>query len=287
MVARPGEYAPPAARIMPMMGRRVPLLCLAAAALAGAAAARADSRKPPPTDELDLEAVKPRLVFVHDGRGHYLALVPFDPDAGVFYGDGKTFYQQRVFSYSHDQSAGRASVSFWAPTSAPRGGEMYLEGGTWKVRCSDRHTPMLKLGEEESGKLLARAVFKKPMWKRQALTLGRDDDGTYYYVDRIRDDRPSSEQWDDPHPPTGFRLFVGRKGKLREQKLTDSTVDSKGLVLTTRRGRLVVDDGNKRVVWSRGKKREALVYLPVEDNTLLIYRDLGLYGKLGIPCDAL
>lgn len=291
MVARAGEYARGRDRIMPLMGRRVPFLSrfLAAAAIViavAAAPARADTAKPA-ADELDLASVKSRLIFLHDGRGHYVALIPFETDAGVFYGDGKTFYQQRVFTYSHDQSAGRASLSFWAPTSAPSGGEVFLENGSWTVRCSDRHTPMLKLGEEETGKLLARAVFKKVLWKRQALLLGRDDGGTYYYVDRIRDDRPPREQWNDPHPPTGFRLFVGRKGKLRQQKLTDSSVDSKGMVLTTRRGRLAVDDGNKRVVWSRGKKREALVYLPVEDNAILIYRDLGLYGKLGIPCDSL
>ena len=261
--------------------RRALLLALVFAG----ATARADSKKP--ADEVDIQGIKSRLVFLHDGRGHYVALVPFDSDAPMFYGDGKTFYQQRVFGYSHNQGEGTASLNYWAPTSVPRGGEISLASGVWTVRCSDRKTPLMTLDELETGKLLGRAVFKKVMWKRQAHGLARDDDGTYYYIDRLRDDRSTAEQWDDPHPPTGFRLFIGRKGKLREQKITDSAVDSKGIVLTTRSGRISIDESAKRVVWSKGKKREELVHLQVEDNVLLIYRDLGLYGKLGVPCDAL
>jgi hypothetical protein len=254
--------------------------------LAAPPVARADGKKP--SDEVDIEAVKPKLVFLHDGRGHYVAVVPFDSNAPVFYGDGKTFYQQRTFAYSHNQTEGTASVSFWAPTSVPRGGELELaSGGAWTVRCSDRRTPMTTLDELETGKLLERAVFKKSMWKRKASALARDDSGVYYLVDEIRDDRPMHDQWDDPHPPTGFRLFIGRKGKLREQKITDTIVDSKGIVLATRSGRFSFDDNSKITVWSKGKKRALLIRLEVEDNTLLIYRDFGIYGKLGVPCDAL
>ena len=280
MVARRGEYAAGLARIMTIMRRALFLVVLCAGPPAAA------EPKKPAADEVDIAAIKSKMVFLHDGRGHFVAVVPFESDHPLFYGDGKTFYQQRVFAYSHNTGEARASLNFWAPTSVPRGGELSLDSGTWTVRCSDRHTPLVKLDEVETGKLLERAIFKKVMWKRQAHLLARDDAGTYYYVDRLRDDRPTGEQWDDPHPPTGFRIFVGRKGKLREQKLTDTAVDSKGVVLTTRAGRLSVDDSAKRAVWAR-KKRLDLTYLAVEDNILLIYRDLGIYGKLGVPCDAL
>jgi hypothetical protein len=253
--------------------------------LAGADA-RADSKKKP-SDEVDIEELKPRMVFLHDGRGHYAAVVPFDANAPTFYGDGKTFYLQRVWAYSHNKTDERMSFNFWAPTSVPRGGELALQDGRWNVQCSDRTTPLLKLDETETARLLAAATFKKAFWKRRADGLARDGDGTYYYVDRIRDDRPSSEQYGDPHPPTGFRVFIGRKGKLREQKLTDTAVDSKGVVLTTKKGRLSFDHDAKRAIWSRGKKREQLIFLDVEDNVLLIYRDLGIYGRLGVPCDDL
>jgi hypothetical protein len=263
-------------------------LWIIAAVAAGGAAARADTpRKKPAADEVDIQAVKSHMVLVHDGRGHYMAMVPFDSDAPLFYGDGKTFYLQRVVGHSQSQSDGTESFNYWSPTSLPRGGELSLRDGRWSVRCSDHTTPMVKLDETETSKLLARAVFKKWLWKRQAAALGRDDDGIYYYVDRIRDDRPGSETWADPHPPTGFRFFIGRKGKLREQSVTDTTIDSKGVVLISKSGNLVVDDSNKRLLFNKGKKREELVYLPIEDNVMLIYRDLGLYGRLGTPCDDL
>lgn len=289
MVARPGEYAPGLARIMTIMRGALFLVVLLAGLPAAAEPKKPAAAEPkkPAADEVDIAAITSKMVLLHDGRGHYLAVVPFESDQPFFYGDGKTFYQQRVFAYSHNTGEGRASLNFWAPTSVPRGGELALDSGTWTVRCSDRHTPLVKLDELETRKLLDRAAFKKVMWKRQAHVLARDDDGAYYYVDRLRDDRPVGDQLDDPHPPTGFRLFVGRKGKLREQKVTDSAVDSKGVVLTTRAGRLSVDDSAKRAVWSKGKKREDLVYLAVEDNVLLIYRDLGIYRNLGVPCDAL
>lgn len=281
MVARPREYTARPARIMTTMRLALfPLLLLAAAP-----AARADSKKP--SDEVDIEAMKPRMVFLHDGRGHYVAVIPFDSETPIFYGDGKSFYKQRVFAYSHHKEEGTQSVLFWAPTSVPRGGELELAGGAWTVRCSDRRTPMVRLNELETGKLLDRVVFKKSMWKRQAHAFARDEDGVYYLVDSLRDDRPQGEQWDDPHPPTGFRLFIGRKGRLREQKVTDTAVDSKGVVISSKAGRLSVDESAKRMVWSKGKKRKELLFLEVEDNVLLIYRDLGLYGKLGVPCDVM
>src|SRR5690606_12243662 len=86
---------------------------------------------------------------------------------------------------------------------------------------------------------------------------------------------------------TGFRLFVGRKGRLKEQRLTDSTLDSKGVVLSTKGGHLTVDHASGRMVWSAKRGKEELVFLPPSDNALVIYRDLGLYGRLGIPCDVM
>jgi hypothetical protein len=247
--------------------------------------AAADSKKP--QDEVDVQGFKAEMILLHDGRNHYVALVPYKSEA-LFYGDGKTFYQQRVFSSSSDKGESKESRSFWAPTSPPRAaGDISTADGKWTIQCADRKTPMAVVNEAETRKLLAKAVFKKPFWKRAGAALGRDDDGVYYFVDKIRDDRSRSEQWEDPHPPTGFRLFVGRKGKLKAQTIIDTAIDSKGMVLTMKKSSLSVDESNKRMVLSKGSKREELIYLGVEDNMLLVYRDLGIYGKLGVPCDTM
>jgi hypothetical protein len=133
--------------------------------------------------------------------------------------------------------------------------------------------------------MLGRARFERPFWKRQAHALARDERGSYYYVDKIRDDRPSTERERDPNPPRGYRLYVGRKGRMKEQKLTDAVDDSKGIVLSVKGGDLSFDFDARTAVYATDRTRSQLVYLPIEDNTMLVYRDLGLYQKLGIPCD--
>jgi hypothetical protein len=265
-------------RASPVVG--VVVLCLAGGQ---AAADRASPSRP--RDEVDVQAARKDMVVLHDGHGHYLALVPYGASELTFYGDGKDLYQLRVFGSYTAQGDGKSERRIWAPISGGNGADIELADGKWTVRCSNRRTSLVVLGEAETRKVLDRAVFRKPFWKRQAYALARDASGTYYYVDKLRDDRSYEEQTADPDPPTGYRLFVGRKGRLKPQKLTDTAPDSRGVVLSTRRGDLSIDLGAPRVAWSRGEKVVELTYLPPEDNATMIYRDLGLYRRLGIPCD--
>ena len=236
-------------------------------------------------DEIDVSKLKPDMVVLQDGHGHYLALLAMREMSMTFYGDGRTFHQLRIFNSYSDGSAGTSSRRFWSPISTDA--DIILDAGSrWSVHCSDRVTPLVPLDPEQTREMLASARFKKPFWKRQAQTLARDERGIYYYVDRIRDDRPAAERERDPNPPRAYRLHIGRKGRMKEQRLTDAVDDSKGLVLSTRAGDLAIDLDGKSAVFSSGKRAgKKLVYLPVEDNAMLIYRDLGLYQKLGIPCD--
>ncbi|HKE16923.1 MAG TPA: hypothetical protein VKB80_18750 [Kofleriaceae bacterium] len=237
-------------------------------------------------DEVDITRVKPDMVVLHDGHGHYLALVALREMDMTFYGDGRTFNQLRVLSTFSDSKVGNSMRRFWSPISTDA--DIILDtGGNWTVRCSDRTTPMVPLAAAQKGEVLSAARFLRPFWKRQALGLARDDRGVYYYVDMIRDDRGPMERASDANPPRGYRLYVGRKGRMKEQRLTDAVEDSGGLVLSTRGGDLSIQTEAKAAVFSTGKRQRPLVYLPLEDNLLLIYRDLGLYGKLGVPCDDL
>jgi len=276
-----------------MRGSGAVLLCASVAFLAAEAAATAQppaiatpgKRPQRLPDEVDVDRVKPDMLVLHDGHGHYLALVALREMAMTFYGDGRTFHQLRVTTSFAAAKVGNSSRRFWSPISTDA--DIILDtGGKWTVRCSDRTTPMVPLDPEQNREMLAGARFMKPFWKRQAHALARDERGTYYYVDMVRDDRPPMERADDPNPVRGYRLYVGRKGRMKEQRLTDTVDDSKGLVLSTRAGDLAIETGLRSALFTAGRgKPRSLVYLPVEDNLLLIYRDLGLYKKLGIPCD--
>jgi hypothetical protein len=268
------------------------LLAAAAAALIGSRAAQAQPvapRKPAPVadraaDEVDVAKLKPDMVVLHDGHGHYLALLSLRQMDMTFYGDGRSFHQLRISSSYVDTAAGRSSRRFWSPISTDA--DIILDAGDrWAVHCSDRVTPMVPLAAGDTREMLGKARFLKPFWRRQAHALARDERGSYYYIDKIRDDRPAAERERDPNPPRGYRLYIGRKGRMKEQRLTDAVEDSKGLVLSIKNSDLAFDFDGKTAAFSTGKKQTKLVFLPVEDNVMLIYRDLGLYQKLGIPCD--
>jgi hypothetical protein len=223
---------------------------------------------------------------LHDGHGHYVVLIPFDALDTIFYGDGKAFYQQRVTSTYAAKSDGNTTRVFWAPNSSVRGGELELKGGArWTAQCGNRTTPLTELDPGRAHEMLAHAAFNGPFWTRSAYLLARDARGRYYFVDKLRDDRSWSERHDDPNPPRGYRLFIGKRGSLKQVTLTDSAPDSKGVVLSTRSGDLAFDETTHKALWSHGKRQTELVYLPVADNITLIYRDLGLYRRLGTPCD--
>ena len=126
--------------------------------------------------------------------------------------------------------------------------------------------------------MLGTARFHPPRWKYRAYALARDDAGTYYYVDRRREEGSME-----------FRLYTGQRGSMKPLKMTNLVSDSEGDIFSTRSGelRLVLD--KKQSAWvEKGKKRE-LKSLPVEDNVQLIYSDLGVYSgqPLGTPCDVL
>ena len=138
--------------------------------------------------------------------------------------------------------------------------------------------------------MVAGATFYQPRWTRQAYALARDNTGTYYFVDRGREEQFSKH----------FRVFVGPRGKLREVPLTNVVSDSEGDVFATKTGslRLVLNKGES--TWlqetkapglkeTQRTKETRLVHLPVEDNVRLIYSDLGVYlgERLGTPCDDL
>jgi len=78
-------------------------LLLTAVVIVMAASPAALAKKPAAEPEeagtpVDVSAHKDKLLVLTDGKQHVVALVPFgDPLGPMYYGDGKTFWTQRVF----------------------------------------------------------------------------------------------------------------------------------------------------------------------------------------------
>ena len=166
----------------------------------------------------------------------------------------------------------------WEPRLPRAHASFWLKDGVYTLACGDRTTVFKPTAEEQAKTVLATAVFKPPRWKRRAYALARDESGTYYYVDRARDDDVKD-----------FRLWAGPRGQLKPLPMTNVVSDSEGDIFATRSGelRLVLD--KQESFWVKGKVRAPLKFLPLDDNVRLIYSDLGVYAgePLGTPCDVL
>ncbi len=243
--------------------------------------------------ELDASEFRDLLSIMTDGQGHYIALVTFAKKVkGVsvgehlFYGDGKRFYEQRRRSGSSSGNDQRFQRHIWSPRDFGNGGGSFNgDKETFTLKCGKRKTPFKALDEAAEKAMLAEARFFPPLWPRRAYVLARDDEGTYYYVDRAR----------KPAKNFDFRLFRGPRGNMKALPLVNIVSDSEGDIFASKRGRLrlVLTEGTRQRKrqwqWIAGRKRTELIDVPVDRNVGLIYRDLGVYDgqRLGIPCDEL
>jgi len=255
-----------------------PLLVLATLA----AVPTVHAKKAPEPEEagtpVDVTAHKEKLLVLGDGKQHFVALVPFgDVFAPMYYGDGKSFWTQRVLGGG---SRGTESFnrSFWDPRGA-KISLVSLSDGKYTVSCDGRETEMKPVSDAERETMLAGARFFAFRWKHRAYALARDNEGKYYFVDRLR----------EPEHSMSFRLFVGSRGNVKPQKMINVVSDSEGDIFATKSGSLRLILNKRETSWIQGNKKTALVSLPIEDNHVLIHTDLGVYTgqRFGTPCDDL
>jgi hypothetical protein len=246
--------------------------------LVPAAEAQRKKRKKVETDVEDVAAIRKQLVVLTDGEGSFLAVDPtWKDEHWLFFGDGKTFWRQRVFSASADGGQGTWSLRFWSPRVASQADVDARAGGTYVLTCGKEEVALKKLPDADSARILERAAWRKPLWRRQAHFLARDDRGTYYFVDRLRDELGGKSH----------RIFAGPKGALKELAMTNIVSDSVGEIYATRKGELRFVISDNAASWIQGPSTKVqLTIVPVEDNVAMIYGDLGVYeGTLGTPCD--
>jgi hypothetical protein len=253
---------------------------LFAAVLVALLASSAWAAAPATAKVVDIGPLKSQLRVLDDGKGHFIVVLPFGEDVfqHLYWGDGKAFWAQRVFGGGSEGQIAFDRV-FWEPRVRERWkASFYLKDGVYTLRCSDRSTLFHPTEEKNAQAILDGATFHPPRWQHRAYALARDESGTYYYVDRARDDEVKD-----------FRLWAGPRGQLKPLAMTNVVSDSEGDIFATRSGelRLVLD--KKESVWVKAKQRTTLKLLPLEDNVQLIYSDLGVYAgePLGTPCDVL
>jgi|GEM_PF-323452 len=242
--------------------------------------ARPKKKRTKVSDLVDISAAKPTLTVLTDADGdlYVFGSVNGSSDPLVFYGEGggKDFYQLRIFGGGSDGTTGAFAYRFWSPRVDSTTDLGRKASGAFFVNCADDDAALTKLSDGDARKVLDKSAFHRALWKRQAHVLARDDSGTYFYVDRIRDEEGGK----------GFRIFSGPSGNMKELPMTNVISDSVGEIYATKKGELRLVTSNAEIAWIKGGKRATLTRVPVEDNAKLIYGELGVYpGTLGTPCD--
>jgi len=246
-------------------------------------------------DAIDISAYKDELIVLSDDDGTIYIVRPrvAGRDGGpVFVGDGKQFYEQRIRSSGANDRAGTWSYGLWAPRVAGYDdGGLYLnQDKKYFITCGrDKDVELRKLSDKESARMIGVAEFHPALFKRRPHLLARDDDGTYYYVDIDADERQGfSGAAAERRFEHGHRVFVGKKGAMKELPMSNVVADSEGEIYQTKRGELrIITEDDKTGVWVRGRKKTTLKLLSLDDNRYLIYRDLGIYGFLATVCEDL
>ncbi|HSD89120.1 MAG TPA: hypothetical protein VLB44_16440 [Kofleriaceae bacterium] len=226
---------------------------------------------------------KTYLVVVPDGK-EMLGDLPVHPPA-VYYGDGKTFYLQE-----RDLWEGPISTRISAAIDLDDWREVHnfqhletRDMKAWTMKCGSRTKQQLSLAPESAAKkILAAGTFKDALPGHEPILLARASTGTTYYL------------VDHPHLPkdnSDFRLFIGKRGAMKQVKLKDLSVDSDGFLLVSAQGVLKVDNGSPRTAtFGRdGDHLKPLDVIPTSPNAKLVFGDLGVYRheNFGMICDDL
>ncbi|MFP2908818.1 hypothetical protein ACLESD_27960 [Pyxidicoccus sp. 3LFB2] len=230
-----------------------------------------------------------------DGQGHYVVATSLRTTSQfqLFYGDGRRFMQLPLvpniiwmppgafldprFENSEANSNVNNSGLDLRPYSRVT---VDKKANTCAVTCGRRTTPFTLVEPAQARELLLKATYEASPQKYEPHALLRDAKGTYYLVERST---ASSEQ-------KGYRIFIGPRGRLKPQQMLNVVADSQGEIFSTKRGDLqLVLDREQPSLWIVKKKQQKLRSVPVEQNRLLIYNELGVYtgARLGTPCDDL
>ncbi len=237
----------------------------------------------PTPKPVDIKALKAKAVVLQDAQGGtYVVFDPAGDDPKIFYGpNAKTLYQQLVPGSSREGDAW--SFNIWAPRIPEmRFAELSYKADKTYFKGCDGHddAALTELTGAKAAAILDKSAFVTSAIIHVPHVLARDDSGVYYYVDRI------AKQYGGK----GFRVFVGRKGAMKQMALTDVASDSEGEVFSTKTGDLRLvrnhsEAGKDTMTWVRGEKKMQLVFLDTDVNSVVVFKDLGLYTFLGTPCD--
>lgn len=232
--------------------------------------------KPKP---VDIKAFRDKLIVLVDASGGTYVAKPGE-DPRLFFGTGKQLYEQSITGRSANGDGW--SIDVFAPRVPgfqPGTVQRSADDGSYAKFCGGENKTGLTLVTGDKAKaVLDKSQFLSTAVLRLPHAFFRDDTGTYYYIDTLR----------EQYGGKGYRVFVGKKGAMKQLPLADVASDSAGEVFSTKTGdlRLVMSGSQpKSGVWIKGGKKTELIVLDTDGDSPVIFKELGIYGFMGTICD--
>jgi hypothetical protein len=232
----------------------------------------------------DPAGARAKLAVFTDGKGRFVAVVPFSMEGPLYAGDARGLVQARLVGGGMNGTESYDHV-FWDPRF-PRGAERGFDfrNGKASLTCGDREIPLAAASPREQKALLAKVKFLKPAWRRIPHALARDDDGNYFLLDGLRNAEGEAVEG------KGWALWVGPKSAMAPVEVRDVLRDGGGLLVLTAGGKLKISrdaEGKSKAEWIAASGTRPLVWLEPSDHGAMLYRELSPYAgqALGTPCD--
>ncbi|MEO6774099.1 MAG: hypothetical protein ABI467_13960 [Kofleriaceae bacterium] len=235
---------------------------------------------PKPT-AVDIKPIKDHLLAFEDPQGGTYVVLPGSTPRVFFAANGKQAYEQIIVTRSANGDAW--SIGTWAPriSGMSPASIQRNEDGTFERWCGNvAHAKLEAVPADRAKLVIGKLQFLSSGITRRAHLLARDDAGVYYYVDEVA----------KAYGGQGYRVFVGKKGAMKQLPLTDVARDTGGEVYATKSGdvRFVIDGSDPKkdqASWIKGAKKVPLTILDPDANSRIIWAELGVYSFLGTPCD--
>jgi hypothetical protein len=230
---------------------------------------------------VDVKAIKDKLLVFEDAQGGTYLVLPGSDGRVFFAANGKQAYEQIVVTKGTNGDAW--NIGTWAPriSGTSPATIQRKDDGTFERWCgNDGPTPLKAVPADRAKQIVNKLQFLASAITRRAHLFARDDAGVYYYVDELA----------KAYGGQGYRVFVGKKGAMKQLPLTDVARDTAGEVYATKSGdvRFVIDNADTKkdtAYWVKGEKKNPLSILDLDANSRIIWGELGVYSFLGTPCD--
>lgn len=206
-----------------------------------------------------------------DEKGHYVVVAPDEQQLHRLYWgsekemtrvappptelSGDWFYEPRAFNPNNNENLRGIDLRVFSQVKV---------GESCVVTCGTQKTTLSKMTADKAQALLLAARYTAPSWLPGQGGLLSDGKGHFYLQDFVVQKPGAQPQ---------ARVFVGKKGQLKEQK--------------SPQGQIVFETGFQYAQWLTRNKSTSLSPVPVGPHLAEFFNEAGVYktARLGNPCD--